>query len=141
VPGYLAAIDIGITPYRDIPFNRTAWPLKTMEYLGAGVPTVTSAMPTAVGLHDELAGIVGAAAADQILALADDGAEFVKAVSRVAAAVAAEDDEAEADAGTTANAGNTADARPPLSGQAIAFAGRHTWAARADEFAAAIGLT
>ena len=141
VPGYLAAIDIGITPYRDIPFNRTAWPLKTMEYLGAGVPTVTSAMPTAVGLHDELAGIVGGAAADQILALADDGAEFVKAVSRVAAAVAAEDDEAEADAGTTANAGNTVDARPALSRQAIAFAGRHTWAARADEFAAAIGLT
>ncbi len=32
VPSYLAAIDIGITPYRDTPFNRASFPLKTIEY-------------------------------------------------------------------------------------------------------------
>jgi teichuronic acid biosynthesis glycosyltransferase TuaH len=128
VPSYLAAIDIGITPYRDTPFNRTAYPLKTMEYLGAGVPAVTSAMETAKWLRDDLARTAGDAAADQILALAPDGAGFAAVVSRVATAVA----------GTAGTADHNG--QPSLSRQAIEFAGRHTWVPRADEFAAAIGL-
>jgi teichuronic acid biosynthesis glycosyltransferase TuaH len=128
VPSYLAAIDIGITPYRDTPFNRTAYPLKTMEYLGAGVPAVTSAMATAKWLRDDLARTAGDAVADQILALAPDGAGFAAVVSRVAAAVA------------EAARPNGHNGRPGLSRQAIEFASRHTWAPRADEFAAAIGL-
>jgi teichuronic acid biosynthesis glycosyltransferase TuaH len=129
VPAYLAAIDVGITPYRDTPFNRTAYPLKTMEYLGAGVPAVTSAMPTAKWLRDDLASMAGDAAADQILALAPDGAEFAAVVDQVASAVACE-----AGPGHTGNGSS-------LSSQAIEFASRHTWPPRAEEFAAAIGLT
>jgi teichuronic acid biosynthesis glycosyltransferase TuaH len=128
VPSYLAAIDIGITPYRDIPFNRTAWPLKTMEYLGAGVPAVSSAMPTAVGLRDDLASMIGDSAADNILALADDGAGFAMAVRRVAGAV-------------TGQNGDADGGRKTMASQAIEFARLHTWAERADEFADAIGLT
>ncbi len=128
VPPYLAAIDIGITPYRDTPFNRTAYPLKTMEYLGAGVPAVTSAMATAKWLRDDLARTAGDAVADQLLALAPDGAGFAAVVSRVANAVA----EAAVPSGHNG--------QPDLSRQAIEFARRHTWAPRADEFAAAIGL-
>ncbi len=128
VPSYLAAIDIGITPYRDTPFNRTAYPLKTMEYLGAGVPAVTSAMATAKWLRDDLAKTVGDDVADQILALAPDGAGFATVVSRVADAVA------------QAARPSGRNGQPDLSGQAIEFASRHTWAPRADEFAAAIGL-
>jgi teichuronic acid biosynthesis glycosyltransferase TuaH len=126
VPSYLAAIDIGITPYRDTAFNRTAYPLKTMEYLGAGVPAVTSAMATAKWLRDDLARTAGDATADQILALAPDGPQFASVVSRVADVVA----------GEAATAGD----QQKLSRQAIEFASRHTWSPRADEFAAAIGL-
>ena len=47
VPSYLAAIDVGITPYRDSPFNQASFPLKTLEYLGAGRPVVSTALPSA----------------------------------------------------------------------------------------------
>jgi teichuronic acid biosynthesis glycosyltransferase TuaH len=130
VPSYLAAIDLGITPYRDTPFNRTAYPLKTMEYLGAGVPAVTSAMETARWLHDDLASTAGDAVADDILALAPDGVEFAAVVKRVADAVSSE-------VGADSGAGTPT---PNLSSQAVEFASRHTWVPRAEEFAAAIGV-
>ena len=37
-PGYIAAADVGITPYLDTPFNRASFPLKTLDYLSAGLP-------------------------------------------------------------------------------------------------------
>jgi teichuronic acid biosynthesis glycosyltransferase TuaH len=117
VPSYLAAIDIGITPYRDTPFNRTAYPLKTMEYLGAGVPAVTTPMDTARWLHADLAAAAGEPAASQILALAPEGRGFAAVVRRVADEVT-----------------------PELASIAVKFASRHTWEPRAAEFAAAIGV-
>ena len=37
-PAYIAAADIGITPYLDSPFNRASFPLKTLDYLSAWPP-------------------------------------------------------------------------------------------------------
>ncbi|SFN70903.1 glycosyltransferase [Mycetocola miduiensis] len=42
LPGYLRSIDVGLTPYADTAFNRRSYPLKTVEYLAAGVPVVST---------------------------------------------------------------------------------------------------
>ena len=125
VPSYLAAIDVGITPYRDTPFNRAAFPLKTLEYLGAGIPVVSTDLPSAHWLREDLNCRDHAAAADRILVLAHGGGEFVDAIGRIAAseypAAGYGSDRVRAD-------------------QCVAFAAKHAWSRRADVFAAAIGL-
>lgn len=45
VPTYLRVIDVGITPYLDTEFNRASFPLKTLEYLAAGLPVVSTDLP------------------------------------------------------------------------------------------------
>ena len=45
LPGYLATMDVGLTPYRLTAFNQASIPLKTLEYLAAGVPVVSSRLP------------------------------------------------------------------------------------------------
>jgi teichuronic acid biosynthesis glycosyltransferase TuaH len=45
VPRWYTRIDVGITPYTDSPFNRASFPLKTLEYLAAGLPAVSSDLP------------------------------------------------------------------------------------------------
>lgn len=47
---YLAALDVGLTPYADSMFNARSYPLKTVEYLAAGIPVVTSAVAPLSGL-------------------------------------------------------------------------------------------
>lgn len=42
---YLARVSVGITPYADTEFNRSSFPLKTLEYLAAGVPVVATSSP------------------------------------------------------------------------------------------------
>jgi len=42
LPGYLKAIRVGLTAYVDSAFNRRSYPLKTVEYLAAGIPVVTT---------------------------------------------------------------------------------------------------
>lgn len=116
VPARLAAIDVGITPYRDDAFNRASFPLKTLEYLSAGVPVVTSSLPAARWLHADLAASVPAGVADQILACADDGQGFVRAIRAMTAG------------------------GPEAAGRRIEFAHRHSWTRRAELFAAEIGL-
>lgn len=46
LPGYLAAADVGLSPYADTAFNRSCSPLKTLEYLAAGLPVATTAVAT-----------------------------------------------------------------------------------------------
>ena len=116
VAGYLAAIDVGITPYRDTPFNRASFPLKTLEYLAAGKSVVSTDLPAAHWLADDLAA-AGLAAAG-VLALAA-GPDQMAAAVRAAAAL-----------------GHS----PELSARRRAFAARHSWPRRAEAFAAAIGL-
>jgi teichuronic acid biosynthesis glycosyltransferase TuaH len=47
---YLHVLDVGLTPYRDSVFNRRSFPLKTVEYLAAGVPVVATDVASPEGL-------------------------------------------------------------------------------------------
>jgi teichuronic acid biosynthesis glycosyltransferase TuaH len=112
LPGYLRAMDVGITPYRDTAFNRSSFPLKTLEYLAAGRAAVSTDLPATRWLAAD--GPEGAA----LVGIADP-AGFVEAVRAAAAQP------------------RTAE----LAGLRRRFAARHSWRQRADQFAAAIGLT
>jgi teichuronic acid biosynthesis glycosyltransferase TuaH len=54
LPGYLKVIDVGITPYSDSEFNRASFPLKTLEYLAAGKPAVSTDLPAVRWLNTDL---------------------------------------------------------------------------------------
>ena len=129
VPSYLATIDVGITPYQDSLFNRASFPLKTLEYLSAGRPVVTTDLPAARWLWDDLTCSNQAAFAEQILALSGTPAEFVTALRRV---VGHPLGSGEIDQTRT---------RPRVAELCRAFAERHSWSARAKTFADLIGLT
>jgi teichuronic acid biosynthesis glycosyltransferase TuaH len=116
VPGYLAAIDVGITPYRDTAFNRASFPLKTLEYLSAGLPVVTSSLPAMRWLRADLEEAETTEVADQILVLAENSQDYVDAIRTIAA-------------------GNS-----EVASRRIAFAARHSWANRAEQLAATMGL-
>lgn len=47
---FLRRLDVGLTPYADSMFNRRSYPLKTLEYLAAGVPVVTTDVASLAGL-------------------------------------------------------------------------------------------
>ena len=132
VPSYLAAMDVGITPYRDTPFNRASFPLKTLEYLGAGLPVVSTYLPAARWLRADLIGGEHAATADQIFTVVRGNAEFVDAIRRI---VDGGSYPARADRGPGGRGSDQIRAN-----QCAAFAATHTWARRADAFASAIGL-
>lgn len=114
---YMAAVDLGITPYRDSQFNRASFPLKTLDYLSAGRPVVSTALPAARWLLNDLEASGLAAGRRPFLALADDREGFVGAVRGLAGSPDATE-----------------------AGRCRAFAARHTWSCRADTLAAAIGL-
>lgn len=121
VRSYMSVIDVGITPYRDTAFNRASFPLKTLEYLGAGVPVVTATLPSARWLHDDLKADDSGSAADQILLLVDRAADYVPAIRRL-------------------TDGDQAFTKASRAKSCIAFAERHSWPRRAEAFAAAIGI-
>lgn len=50
VPSRLAGAAAGITPYADTGFNRSSFPLKTLDYLSAGLPVVSTDLPAARSL-------------------------------------------------------------------------------------------
>jgi len=54
LPGYLRLMDVGIVPYRDSPFNRGSFPLKTLEYLAAGRDVVSTPLPATRWLDTDL---------------------------------------------------------------------------------------
>lgn len=74
VPGYLAAMDVGLTPYLDTAFNRASFPLKTLEYLAAGLPVVSTPLPAVSALGTDL------------IATASDASAFADAAERLAGA-------------------------------------------------------
>ena len=122
VPGYLAAADIGITPYTSSRFNQASFPLKTLEYLAAGRPVVSSDLPGARWLRADLAAADQAPA--EIMALASTPAEFVSAARQL----------------TVPRDGAGELWAAARRERCRAFALRHSWARRADALAAAIGL-
>ena len=105
LPGWFGQMDVGVTPYADSEFNRASFPLKTLEYLAAGLPAVTTDLPATRWLDTDLITVA-------------DRAGFAVAV-RQAAAVAH---------------------RPDLVAARRAFAATHSWRARGDLLAAALGL-
>jgi len=70
LPRYLASATVGLTPYADTPFNRASFPLKTLEYLAAGIPAVATDLPGVRALGTNL------------VAVAESPREFAEAVSR-----------------------------------------------------------
>jgi teichuronic acid biosynthesis glycosyltransferase TuaH len=105
---WLARMDVGLTPYADTPFNRASFPLKTLEYLAAGLPVVSSDLPASRRLRSET---------DQVL-LATEPASFAGAVLEAAELTG----------------------EPAARAQRLAVAQRHSWQARAEEFAELTGL-
>jgi teichuronic acid biosynthesis glycosyltransferase TuaH len=132
VPSYLAAIDLGTTPYRDTPFNRASFPLKTLEYLAAGLPVVSADLPATRWLREGLTPGEDGAAADQVLALVSGNIEFTDAIRRIVGTPHCPPPDS-----WTASARVSDPARADLC---VAFAARHAWSRRADAFARAIGL-
>jgi len=53
LPAYLAGADVGIIPYRLTTHTASVYPLKVIEYLAAGLPTVSVPLP-ALGVRPEL---------------------------------------------------------------------------------------
>lgn len=52
IPAYMQHVDVGIIPYDlDLPFNLGSFPIKAYEYLAAGVPVVSTAMPALTSLE------------------------------------------------------------------------------------------
>jgi teichuronic acid biosynthesis glycosyltransferase TuaH len=73
LPRYLQHIDVGITPYIDSEFNRASFPLKTLEYLAAGRPTVSTDLPASRWLNTDLVRLV--AGPDQLVSAVRDAAD------------------------------------------------------------------
>jgi teichuronic acid biosynthesis glycosyltransferase TuaH len=121
VPSYLAAMDVGLTPYRDTPFNRASFPLKTLEYLGAGIPVVSADLPAARWLRADADRLLGSEA-DRVMLLAQSPAEFVDAVRALAKA-------------SSPDSGD-----PAVAQLCVDIAAEHSWPRRAQALAAAIGL-
>jgi glycosyltransferase involved in cell wall biosynthesis len=54
LPSYLKLIDVGLVPYGDTEFNRGSFPMKTLEYLSAGRPVVSTPLPAVRSLQTDL---------------------------------------------------------------------------------------
>ena len=132
IPSYLAAIDVGITPYRDSLFNRASFPLKTLEYLSAGRPVVSTGLRSARWLKADLANHEQETDYEQILALADDAVSFVGAVRSLAGGPG--------DPAYLKDSSEAAHVAQARADKCRTFAESHSWSRRADAFASAIGL-
>jgi teichuronic acid biosynthesis glycosyltransferase TuaH len=53
LPAWFARLDVGLTAYADSAFNRASFPLKTLEYLAAGLPVVSTDLPASRMLREE----------------------------------------------------------------------------------------
>lgn len=71
LPSYMRITRVGLTPYTDTPFNRASFPLKTLEYLAAGKPVVSTDLPATRSLDTDL------------ITVAPSAEDFVTAVDRV----------------------------------------------------------
>jgi glycosyltransferase involved in cell wall biosynthesis len=81
---YLARFDVGLTPYADSAFNRASFPLKTLEYLAAGKPVVSSDLPASRRLREETAEIRLAETAEEFAQLVLDAVKEARDPNAVA---------------------------------------------------------
>lgn len=82
LPRWLARMDVGLTPYTVSAFNKASYPLKTLEYLAAGLAAVGSDLPATRGLAEESEDVFAIAGTD----------EFAREVRLLAATPATADD-------------------------------------------------
>jgi glycosyltransferase involved in cell wall biosynthesis len=68
LPALVAGFDVGIIPYRQNRYTKGVFPMKVFEYLGAGIPVVSTSLPSLV---DEVAHVVFADGADAFVAAID----------------------------------------------------------------------
>lgn len=54
LPAYLKLAAVGLVPYLQNDFNRASFPMKTLEYLAAGLPVVATPLPAIRGLGTDL---------------------------------------------------------------------------------------
>lgn len=54
LPSYLRMFSVGLTPYARSVFNEASFPLKTLEYLAAGLPAVVTGLPVNTWLGTDL---------------------------------------------------------------------------------------
>jgi teichuronic acid biosynthesis glycosyltransferase TuaH len=125
---YMAAADVGITPYSNSPFNDASFPLKTLEYLSAGTPVVSTAIPAAHWLLDDVRRAMPSAAGE-VLELASGPAGFVAAIGRMTS-----------EPGRLPHGRGRFAGESGTSGHCRAFAARHSWPRRAEALAAVIGI-
>jgi teichuronic acid biosynthesis glycosyltransferase TuaH len=83
MPSYLRVIDVGLTPYGQSDFNRASFPLKTLEYLSAGRPTVATDLPAHRWLDERFVTIAStpvdfAARTRELLAVPRNAAEAAR---------------------------------------------------------------
>jgi teichuronic acid biosynthesis glycosyltransferase TuaH len=71
---HLEAAGVGLTPYADTTFNRASFPLKTLDYLAAGVPVIATDLPAVRWLDTDL------------VTIASGREEFAKRVQQALAA-------------------------------------------------------
>lgn len=136
VRSYLSAVDVGITPYRDTPFNRASFPLKTLEYFGAGLPVVSADLPAARWLLTDLSSAEPGPGSGQIFRLASSPEGFVVAISQLTGHGVVLPGAPVAEAIPVAWPGWAED---PAE-RCVAFAARHSWPRRAQDLATEIGL-
>ena len=88
LPSYYRHMDVGLTPYTDTAFNRASFPLKTLEYLAAGLPVVASDLPANAHLRPGIVrvGRTPAAFADQVVEAAAEARDPVLVRARRAEA-------------------------------------------------------
>lgn len=102
--GYLRAIEVGLTPYTQSEFNRSSFPMKTIEYLAAGRPAVATSLPAVRWLNSEY------------ITSTDTPSDFADATATLLGRGRSEE----------------------LVRNCQAFAEKHSWRVRAEEFAALI---
>jgi teichuronic acid biosynthesis glycosyltransferase TuaH len=84
LPGFLKAMDVGITPYVDSAFNRASFPLKTLEYLAAGIPAVSTDLPAVRWLGTDMISVAQASnfgAVTRSVALQNDPAAVQRRIA------------------------------------------------------------
>jgi len=84
LPRYLKVMDVGITPYADSEFNRASFPLKTLEYLAAGKPAVSTDLPAVRWLASELISVASNSNFGQVVLAAAKTSDRQSAERRIA---------------------------------------------------------
>ena len=80
VPSYLGAMAVGLVPYTNSAFNQASFPLKLLEYLAAGLPVVSTDLPSVRWLDSDLVRVATeprafADAVESAIAASDDVGE------------------------------------------------------------------